>query len=174
MRTPVPLVAPGDGATVDTVVRAPLPPGRFRFALDMVAEGRAWFSELGSETAGREVAVVPRRAPTTAHVPAWVEPAPDWRERVAAAHEEGFGVVAGAIEWPRGLLRRRPHSLDPYRPGPGRVPTFSHPLLCVSAVDGVELERLPDVEGLPAFAAPQLEPWVYDGRIVLHVRPERR
>src|SRR3954466_6500625 len=114
MRTPLPSVAPGEGATGDAVVRAPPPPGRFRFALDMVAEGRAWFSELGSETAARDVAVVPRHAPTTAHVPAWVDPAPDWEERVAAAHEEGFGVVAGAIDWPRGLLRRRPHALDPY------------------------------------------------------------
>ena len=34
-------------------------------------------------------------------------------------------------------------------------------------MDGVTLERLPDVAGLPAFAAPVAEPWVYDGRIVL-------
>jgi hypothetical protein len=36
------------------------------------------------------------------------------------------------------------------------------------------LERLADVEGLPAFAAPQDEPWLYDGRIVLRARPDRR
>jgi hypothetical protein len=35
---------------------------------------------------------------------------------------------------------------------------------------GVALERLEDVEGLPAYAAPRDEPWVYDGRIVLRVR----
>jgi hypothetical protein len=35
---------------------------------------------------------------------------------------------------------------------------------------GFELERLDDVEGLPAYAAPRDEPWVYDGRIVLKVR----
>jgi hypothetical protein len=37
-------------------------------------------------------------------------------------------------------------------------------------LDGVELERLADVTGLPAFAAPRDEPWVYDGRIVLRVK----
>jgi hypothetical protein len=35
---------------------------------------------------------------------------------------------------------------------------------------GIELERLDDVEGLPAYAAPRDEPWVYDGRIVLRAR----
>jgi hypothetical protein len=35
---------------------------------------------------------------------------------------------------------------------------------------GIELDRLDDVAGLPAFAAPRSEPWVYDGRIVLRVR----
>jgi hypothetical protein len=37
-------------------------------------------------------------------------------------------------------------------------------------LDGVSLERLTDVAGLPAFAAPRDEPWLYDGRIVLQVR----
>ena len=37
-------------------------------------------------------------------------------------------------------------------------------------IDGVALERLPDVAGLPAFAAPLDEPWLYDGRIVLSAR----
>ena len=35
---------------------------------------------------------------------------------------------------------------------------------------GIEIERLPDVEGLPAFAAPVTEPWIYDGRIVVRQR----
>jgi hypothetical protein len=176
MRTPLPPLAPGEAATVDAIVRAPVPPGSYRFALDLVAESRAWFSELGSPIADRDVAVVTRVASGTADLPAWVEPAPDWEERVAAAHAEGFGVVAGAIDWPRGALGRRPSALEPYRPGPGRVPSFSHPLLCPSIAAGVELERLPDVEGLPAFAAPppQLEPWVWDGRIVLRAHPDRR
>jgi hypothetical protein len=49
------------------------------------------------------------------------------------------------------------------------VPGFSAPLLCPSVLPGVRLERLQDVGGLPAYAAPRDEPWVYDGRIVLRV-----
>ena len=97
------------------------------------------------------------------------ETAPDWAERVRAAHAEGFGVVAGAIDWDGG---RRPRALAPYAPGPGRVPGFSGPLLAPSVLPGIELERLDDVEGLPAYAAPRDEPWVYDGRIVLRARPQ--
>jgi hypothetical protein len=103
-----------------------------------------------------------------------VEPAPDWAERVAAAHAEGYGVVAGTIEWEGGLGRRRPKALEPYAPGPGRVPGFSHPLLCPSVLEGVVLGRLEDVAGLPAFAAPVDEPWLYDGRIVLRARSRSR
>jgi hypothetical protein len=78
--------------------------------------------------------------------------------------------VASALAWRRGWRRPRPHALAPYAPGPGRVPSFPHPLVCPSVVNGLRLERLPDVAGLPAYAAPADEPWVYDGRIVLNVR----
>src|SRR5262249_34945949 len=95
------------------------------------------------------------------------ERAPDWEERVRAAHAEGYGVVAGAVHWPGGLLHRRPRELLPYEPGQGRVPGFGAPLLAPSVLPGIELEPLGDVAGLPAFAAPREEPWLYDGRIVL-------
>ena len=111
--------------------------------------------------------VAARPAPPTADLPAGVEPAPDWQERVRAAHAEGFAVVAGAIAWEG---RRRHHALAGYAPGPGRVPGFGAPLLCPSVLPGIELDRLDDVAGLPAFAAPRSEPWVYDGRAVLRVR----
>ena len=126
--------------------------------------------------ATRDVEVVPRRGAYTASLPDWVEPAPDWVERVAEAHAEGFAVVAGAIHWDGGTLSRRPHALAPYEPGPGRIPAFSNALLCPSVLAGIELERLPDIEGLPAFAAPppETEPWIYDGRIILNARPQRR
>jgi hypothetical protein len=174
IRTALPPLAPGERATVEPRVRGPIPPGRYRLALDLVAEHRAWFSELGSEVAARDVTVARRVAQTAAHLPDWVEPARDWTERVAAAHAEGYAVVAGAVEWPGRPLRRGPRALEPYRPGPGRVPGFSHPLLCPSFVVDTNLERLGDIEGLPAFAAPQDDPWLYDGRIVLHAHPERR
>jgi hypothetical protein len=159
---------------VDALVRAPIPPGRYRFALDLVAEHRAWFSELGGEMVALTVDVRPRTGAPHADVPTWVQRAPDWDERVAAAHAEGYAVVAGAIEWPGGRLRRRPKALEPYAPGPGRIPGFSHALLCPSTLDSVALERLPDLEGLPAYAAPTEEPWLYDGRIVLIADPGRR
>ena len=175
-RTALPSVAPGERTTVHADFRAPIPPGLYRFALDLVAERRAWFSELGSEMAARNVEVAPRRGGHSAFLPDWVERAADWDERVTAAHAEGFAIVAGAIRWEGGLLNRRPHALAPYQPGPGRVPAFTHPLLCPSVLEGIELERLPDIEGLPAFAAPapETEPWIYDGRIVLNAKPRLR
>ena len=151
-------------------VRAPIPPGRYRLAFDLVSEGRAWFSELGDAPLTIDVDVRPRVGEPHADLPAGVEPAADWEERVRAAHTEGYGVVAGAIVWEGGAARRRPHELAPYVPGGGRQPGFSAPLLCPSVLDGVPLERLADVAGLPAYAAPRDEPWLYDGRIVLQVR----
>ncbi|HEY2635922.1 MAG TPA: hypothetical protein VGI54_00925 [Solirubrobacteraceae bacterium] len=173
-RTVLPAAAPGERVTVEARVRGPIPPGRYRLAFDLVAEFRAWFSELGSDTAAADVDVGPRVGPHAADLPSWVEPAPDWDERVAAAHAEGYGVVAGTIEWNGGWRRPRPKALTPYAPGRGRVPGFSQPLLCPSVMDGILLDPLPDVAGLPAFAAPTREPWLYDGLVVLRADPRRR
>lgn len=171
IRTQLPRLAPGEEATVELTVQAPIPPGRYRLALDVVAEHRAWFSELGSPMLAVDVQVLPRQVEPNAALPPGVEPAPDWAERVRAAHADGYAVVAGAVEWRGGALHRRPHELAPYEPGQGRVPGFAAPLLCPSVVPGVELERLADVAGLPAYAAPRDEPWVYDGRIVVVAGP---
>jgi len=114
--------------------------------------------------------VQPRGGEPRAELPTGVAPAADWEERVRAAHAEGYGVVAGSIAWEGGAAHRRPHELEPYLPGGGRQPGFSAPLLCPSVLDGVRLERLSDVAGLPAYAAPRDEPWLYDGRIVLQVK----
>jgi len=169
VRTPAPPLEPGGRQMVEAAVRAPIPPGVYRLAFDLVAEHRAWFSELGSGQLAAEVEVGSRDDEPHADLPGWVEPAADWRERTRAAHAEGFAVVAGAIAWD-GI--HRPRALAPYEPGPGRVPGFAAPLLCPSVLPGVELEPLGDVAGLPAFAAPppRGEPWVYDGRIVLTAR----
>jgi len=168
-RTVIPGLAPGESATVEARVRAPIPPGRYRFAFDLVAEHRAWFSELGSDTASADVEVLPRIGTPRVELPAWIEPADGWSERVAAAHAEGYAVVSGAIEWVGTLGRRRPRALAAYLPGYGRIPNFPHPLLCPSILDGLELQPVGDVAGIPAFAAPAQEPWIYDGRIVLRV-----
>jgi hypothetical protein len=166
-RTPAPPLMPGERGVVEASVRAPIPPGPYRLAFDMVAEHRAWFSELGSPMLVQDLLVAERAGEPHAELPAGVEPAADWAERVRAAHAEGYAVVAGAIAW-HGL--RRPHELAAYMPGPGRIPNFTAPLLCPSVLQRVELRRLADVAGLPAFAAPATEPWLYDGRIVLHYR----
>jgi hypothetical protein len=172
-RTALPHLAPGERARVRARIRGPIPPGRYGLALDVVAEFRAWFSELGGEELHALVDVEPRDEPVHADLPSWVEPRHDWRERVASTHAQGYAVVTGAIAWRGDLFHPRPRALAPYEPGPGRIPGFSHALLCPSVVDGLELERLPDVGGLPAYAAPS-EPWIYDGRIVLDAYPTRR
>jgi hypothetical protein len=171
-RTPLPrAVAPGEHVTLQLDVRAPMPPGRYLFALDLVAEHRAWFGELGSEAPLAEVEVLPRvdgaglAEVATAHLPPAVEPEPGWEERVLALHSEGFAVVAGAVDGPRRLRRE----LALWAPGGGRVPGFPHPLLCPSVLHGVELQRSDDVAGLPAFLPPADEPWVYDASLVLRL-----
>lgn len=173
IRTTPPSLAPGERATVELPVRGPIPPGRYRLALDAVAEHRAWFSELGSEMLRVDVDVGPRTGEPSAALPPWVEATPEWVEHTRTAHAEGYAVVAGSIDWDGRALRRRPRALEPYTPGSGRVPAFGAPLLCPSVLHGVvELEPLGDVAGLPAFAAPREEPWIYDGRAMLRARPQ--
>lgn len=170
-RTPAPPLAPEESATVEVLVRSPIPPGAYRLAFDVVAEHRAWFSELGSEMLALDLDVAPRSGTPHATLPANVERTPAFDEHAAKAHADGYAVVAGSIDWAGGLLHPRPRALGPYEPGAGRVPGFGAPLLCPSVLPGVELERLADVAGLPAFAAPRDEPWIYDGRAVLRARP---
>jgi hypothetical protein len=160
---------PGAVLKLDVTVRGPIPPGRYRLAFDLVHEGRFWFAELGGVTCERPVDVEPRVRSwdeLTAHLAPEVEPAPDWRERVLAAHAEGYAVVAGSV----GTGRRGNKPLEPWAPGAGRVPRFPHPLLCPTAVAGVNIDWLDPVAGLPAAAPPADEPWLYDGRIELRLR----
>jgi hypothetical protein len=53
-------VAPGERAELWFAVAAPMPPGAYRLSLDVVAEGRCWFSELGNQTLELDVDVTPR------------------------------------------------------------------------------------------------------------------
>jgi hypothetical protein len=160
-------IGPGESVSLEIAVRAPIPPARYGFALDLVAEHRAWFAELGNDEAPSEaVEVIPRvaaaalRDAATVHAPSTT---PEWESRALALHAEGYAVVAGAIEAPRRLRKR----LAPWAPGPGRVPGFAHALLSPSVLHGVELERVEDVEGLAAFRPPTDEPWIYDASLVL-------
>jgi hypothetical protein len=186
-------VAPGEALRVEAGLQGPIPPGRYRLAFDLVAEGRCWFAELGNAPLERDVEVRPRigralaarggdadaldaqdeplvpedEAEAVAYLADGIAPPPDWSRQVLDAHQEGYAVVAGSVAAEVGRLRRRPRELEPYAPGVGRVPGFPHPLLCPSVVKGVELEWTDDVARLPAARPPTDEPWVYDGRIVL-------
>src|SRR5258708_19610692 len=48
-RTPLPELAPGESATVQAQVRAPIPPGRYRFAFDLLAHHPPSSSDLASD-----------------------------------------------------------------------------------------------------------------------------
>src|SRR5438034_7867200 len=61
LRTPLPApVSSGHRLTVEVAVRCPIPPGRYGFALDLVAERRAGFGEVGGGPPQREVEVLQR------------------------------------------------------------------------------------------------------------------
>jgi hypothetical protein len=53
-------VEPGERFEALVTVRAPLPPGRYRLAFDLVDEGRLWFSEVGNERLELDLDVAPR------------------------------------------------------------------------------------------------------------------
>jgi hypothetical protein len=61
-------VEPGERLTVPVDLRAPIPPARYRLAIDLLDEGRAWFSELGNHRLEHDVDVGPRLARRALHV----------------------------------------------------------------------------------------------------------
>jgi hypothetical protein len=203
IRTPLPReVPPGGTLELEARVRAPLPPGRYRLALDLVDEGRLWFAELGNPALESDHEIAPRierrlaarggdpqalaaqeeplvreeEAEAVAHLAAGVAPPSDWSRRVLDAHQEGFAAVGGAVAPAGGFLARRrlTEQLAPWAPGPGRVPGFAQPLLCPSVVRDVEADWAEPIHGLPALRPPPDEPWVHDGRIVVRLHPDRR
>jgi hypothetical protein len=173
VRTPVD-GAPGERRTLSAELRGPIPPGRYRLALDLVDEHRFWLAELGNHSPTFDVDVEPRDATAArAYVPNGIDVAPDWEERVYVAHTEGYAAVAGSIEWTgTGRRRRNPDELEPYAPGGGRNPAFSYPLACPSLLP--PLEPNAEVFGLPAWRPEGDEPWLFDARIALRLRPRRR
>jgi hypothetical protein len=169
-RTPLErVVAPGDTLRQQMQLRGPIPPGRYRLAVDLVEEHRFWLAELGNAPWEEQVDVLPRDASAArAFLPDGVEPPPEWREHMAVLHAEGYAAVGGAVEPSGGRLRRRPpRELEPYAPGGGRHPRFPHPLVCPSLLP--PLEPNGEVAGLPAYVPDGDEPWMFDGRAVLHL-----
>ena len=186
-------VEPGDTAELTLELAVPQPPGPYRLAFDLVEEHRFWFAEIGSAPLELAVRVQPRieerrlavvlhgghylatsaaltaqeepLAETdpvaTAHLVPGALPAPDWSRRILDAHEEGFVAVGGSLESKEKALR-------PWAPGGGRNPRFAQPLLLPSLLHGEPSEHV----GLPAYV-PGVEPWLYDGRIAVRLRPRR-
>ena len=173
IRTPLD-ATPGEHRQVEAALRGPIPPGRYKLALDLVDERRYWLAELGNHSPTLDVEVAPRDASSArAFVPNGLELAPDWEERVYVAHTEGYAAVGGSIAYQGGRLRRAvPDELEPYAPGGGRNPAFAHPLVCPSLLP--PLEPNTEVYGLPAWRPEGDEPWLYDARITLTLRPRRR
>jgi hypothetical protein len=172
IRTPVE-AASGQRRELTAPLRGPIPPGTYLLALDLVDEHRFWLAELGNHSPTQTVEVTPRDASDArAHVPEAVMRAPDWDERVRRLHEEGYAAVGGSIRAERGLLRKTPVELAPYAPEGGRNPTFAHALVCPSLLP--PLEPNTDVMGLPAWKPEGDEPWIYDARIELTLRPQSR
>jgi hypothetical protein len=148
----------GERIERDVDVRAPIPPGRYRLAFDLVDEHRFWLAELGNYTPEVDLDVLPRDASG-----ARLFGAEGDEEQIRAAHEEGYAAVGGSID-----MRRLPRELEPYAPGGGRNPAFAHPLVCPSLLP--PLEPNDEVAGLPAWRPEGDEPWVYDARIKLQLR----
>lgn len=136
-----------------------------------IAEGPDELTRLTSDAlAGQEEAISPD-GEATAFLAAGCRPHPDWSRRILDAHEEGYGVVAGAIEIEGGRLdRRRLRALQPWAPGFGRAPAWHRPLLCPSFTDDMlrDARWLEPLSGLPAAQPPELpHTWICDGRIVV-------
>jgi hypothetical protein len=157
-RTPlVRVVEPGETLRQELAVRAPIPPGRYRLAVDLVEEHRFWLAELGNAPLEEDVDVNPRDAGGARVFGA--EPDAEWLERVQELHREGYSAVGGAIDV-RGL--------PDYAPGGGRHPRFPHPLVCPSLLPGLEPNT--EVAGLPAYRPQDDEPYMYDGRLLIRLR----
>jgi hypothetical protein len=157
-RTPLErVVAPGETLRQAIAVRAPIPPGTYRLAVDLVEEHRFWVAELGNAPWEEEVVVAPRDASAARVFGA--EPDAAWLAGAAALHGDGYAAVGGALE---GV------GLPEYAPGGGRHPRFPHPLVCPSLLP--PLEPNCEVAGLPAWRADVDEPYMFDGRLVLRPR----
>jgi hypothetical protein len=169
-RTPIEqTVEPGETLRHTLALRGPIPPGRYRLAVDLLREGRFWLAELGNVPLEENVDVLPRDANEAhAFLPDSAELSPDWHARVRALHEQGYAAVGGAVELKRRSLRKPAPELAPYAAGGGRHPRFPHPLVCPSLLP--PLQPNDEIAGLPAYRPASDEPWMFDGRIVLRLR----
>lgn len=54
------IVGPGERVSASMTIAGPMPPGRYRLAIDLVDGGRCWFAEVGNTRPELEVVVAPR------------------------------------------------------------------------------------------------------------------
>ena len=147
------VVAPGETLAQAMDVRGPIPPGRYRLAVDLVEEHRFWVAELGAPAWEEAVDVLPRGGTPRVF---GADPDEAWRAAAAALHAEGYAAVGGAVE-----------GLRDYPAGGGRSPRFARPLVCPSLLP--PLEPNCEVDGLPAWRPEGDEPFMYDGRLRLEL-----
>jgi hypothetical protein len=164
LRTPLArTVEPGESLRQEVALRAPIPPGPYRLAVDLVVEHRFWLAELGNAPLEEDVDVTQRDAvDARAFLPEDADLSADWHARARELHEEGYSAVGGAID------ARRSPALQAYAPGGGRHPRFPHPLVCPSLLPGLEPNE--EVAGLPAYRPDGDEPSMFDGRLVIRLR----
>lgn len=167
-------VPPGTSAEIAVDVDAPMPPGRYRLAIDLVAEARCWFAEVGNEPLGIDCDVLPRlvertlavqvrpglarlEAETQAALAALEEPVVTGDEAAAVAH-----LVAGclpAADWSRRIL-------DAHAEGYGVVGGSVEPVGAWRLRRRLRAELEPWAPGTgrnPAFAQPLVCPSVVAG-----------
>jgi hypothetical protein len=164
-------IEPGERLRHALRVRGPIPPGRYRLAVDLVEEWRFWLSDLGNAPLEREVDVAPRDAADARTFFAdGAEPDEQWHDVVRGLHEEGYSAVGGAVVAEGGRFSRPNPLLEPYAAGGGRNPVFPEPLACPSLLP--PLEPNTEVAGLPAWRPEpgNEEPWMFDGRAVVRLR----
>ena len=107
IRTPLPRpVAPEERITLRVDVRAPIPPGRYRFALDLVAEHRAWFAELGQGGPEDELEVRPRVEAAALDEVADVDLPPGWVLAPAPPSSRLPPTPKATPSWRRPSIRR--------------------------------------------------------------------
>jgi hypothetical protein len=142
-------VAPGERLSLPIAVRAPNPPGRYRLAVDLVDEGRAWFSDLGNHRLEHDVDIGTRLTERGLAVQIADGP-PDLVEATRsslAALEEPVAETAGAIAYLAAGCRPAPDW--------SRLVLDAHEEGFAAVAGSIEVAR----SGLLRSAPRELQPW---------------
>jgi len=141
---------------VPVTVQSRIPARRLRVEVHGLRD-----AELEAALAAQEEPLVDEDAFAVSHLLPEALPAPDWSRLLLDAHEEGYGVVGGAVLPESRAARRR---FAAWAPGGGRNPRFAEPLLFPSLLDGLVPERHDE---LPAYTGDDA---LFEGRAVVRLR----